>query len=95
MEFFLLLCALVFARQLCVLAGHVCGAQKKTCINAKIVFWEHVCGVFLLNLNIFDVCMLLEVVWNFIFAFVYTVFCPAVVCWLATFLWCTKGFVDP
>ena len=69
-----------------MLAGHVCGAQKKTCINAKIVVWEHVCGVFLLNLNIFDVCMLLEVVWNFVLLLC-TLFLPgSYVCWLATFV---------
>ena len=50
-NFVLLLCTLFFARQLCVLAGHVCGAQKKTCINAKIVFWEHACGVVLVILK--------------------------------------------
>ena len=65
-NFVVLLCTLFFVRQLCVLAGHFCGAQKKTCINTKIVVWEHVLGVFLLILNIFDVCMLLEVVWNFV-----------------------------
>ena len=50
-NFVLLLCTPFFDRQLCVLAGHVCGAQKKTCINAKIVVWEHVRGVFLLIIN--------------------------------------------
>ena len=39
---------------------------KETCINAKIVVWEHVRGVFLLRFNIFDVFLLLEVVWDFV-----------------------------
>ena len=44
MELFLLLSLLcmLFVLKLCMLAGHVCGAYKKTCINAKIVVWEHI-----------------------------------------------------
>ena len=34
--------------------------------NAQIVVWEHVCGGFLILINIFDVRMMSEVVWKFV-----------------------------
>ena len=66
-NFVLLLCTLFFVRQLCVLLVTFCGAQKKTCINAKIVAREHAWRVFLLIVNMFDVYMLLKVVCKYFF----------------------------
>ena len=37
--------------------------------NTQLVVWEHMCGRFLLLINIFDVCMMSEVVWKFFFCF--------------------------
>jgi len=44
----------------------VCFGCRKLVYNAQIVVWEHVCGRFLLLINIFDVCMMSEVVWKFV-----------------------------
>ena len=60
--------------------------------NTQLVDWEHMCGRFLLLINIFDVCMMSEVVWKFfllLFALlfaksflfgVHEEFCSTVVC---------------
>ena len=61
----------------------VCDA--KVCISEKIVVWEHVCGVFLLIINIFNVCMLLEVVWNFVLLLCTLFFVRQLCVLLATF----------
>ena len=66
-----------------------CTIVKKTCINPKIFVWEHACGMFVLNLNIFDVGMLLEVVWNFVLLLC-ALFFARQLCVLWPRLWCAK-----
>ena len=34
--------------------------------NAQIVVWEHACEGFWMIVDIFDVCMMSEVVWKFV-----------------------------
>jgi len=47
-------------------SAFVCFGCRKLVHNAQIVTWEHVCGRFLLLINIFDACMMSEVVWKFV-----------------------------
>ena len=62
-KFFLLLFALLFAKSFC--SAFVCFGCGKRVHNAQLVVWEHVCGRFLLLINILKVCMMSEVVWKF------------------------------
>ena len=58
---FLFVCILLFVSVFC--SVFVCFGCGKLVRNAQlVVVWEHVCGRFLLLINIFDVCMMSEVV---------------------------------
>ena len=53
--------ALLFAKR----SAFVCFGCRKRVHNTQLVVWEHMCDRFLLLINIFDVCMMSEVVWKF------------------------------
>ena len=62
-------------------SAFVCFGCGKRVHNAHMVVWEHVCGGFLLPINMLDVCMMSEVVWkNFVLLCVHEGFCSTVVC---------------
>ena len=69
----MLLFALLFAKSFC--SAFVCFGCRKRAHNTHLAVWEHVCSRFLLLINIFDVCMMSEVVWKFFFAFVCPIVC--------------------
>ena len=87
-KFFLLLFALLFAKSFC--SAFVCFGCGKLVRNAHLVVWEHMCGRFLLLINIFDVGMMSEVVWKFFLLLFALLFAKSFLCGVCVFwLWKT------